>query len=216
MAPPRLTIILLLSGLFACGQNPPKHKADPAAVEFNKKALGLMAFVDNLDSSRKAVSLLDSATLIDSNFFAGYYNKLMFLNSLRQFDKAILAANNAIRIRPFAHDLYLTRGIFYDQLGDTISSTNDFQRSLAICNTVLDTMDSKNTAFDYLLMNKATNLIMLGDQKEGNRFLKQLYDKETDEGFKKFYGSLMNKPKKEFLALLNSSDQEDSVYPINK
>ena len=216
MATSKFIILSLLCGLYACGQNQTNHKPDPAAVEFNKKALSLMPFFDNVDSSRKAIFLLDRATIIDSNYFAGYYNKLMFLNTLKQFDKAILAANNLIRIRPFAHDLYLTRGFLYDQIGDTISSRNDFQRSLAICNAVLDTMNSKNTAFDYLLMNKATNLVMLGDQKEGNKVLKKLYDKQTDETFKKFYGSLMNKPKKEFLALLNSSNQEDSVHPSNK
>ena len=46
----------------------------------------LVKFINNEDSSKKAISLLDKATAIDSNYFLGYYNKLMFLDQLNLFE----------------------------------------------------------------------------------------------------------------------------------
>lgn len=82
----------------------------------------LVPFVDNIDSAKKAIKMLDSATTIDSNYYLGHFNKIMFLNRLSQFDKAILTSKSLIRLRPDAHDLYIVCGIFYEKLCDTISS----------------------------------------------------------------------------------------------
>lgn len=196
----------LLIGLCSCGQNAGKLKVDPAAVQLNNQAMTLVAFIDNLDSSRKAVTLLDKATAIDSNYFLGFYNKLMFYNQLKQFDKAILTVNKLIQLRPTAHDLYLTGGLLYERLGDTVSSKSYFEKSLAMCNSVLDTMSTENRDYEILVGNKAVNLIMLGDQIEANELLKKVYDRQTDVEQKKWTASLMNKNKKELLQLL-ASDQ---------
>lgn len=161
----------------------------------------LVAFINNPDSSKKAISLLDKATTIDSNYFLGHYNKLMFYNQLKQFDKAVLTVNKLLQIRPAAHDLYLSGGILYEQLGDTVSSKSYFKKSLAISNSVLDTMSKENRDYEMLVSNKAINLIMLGDQTRANELLKKLYDSQTDEELKKWTASLMNKDKKELLEL---------------
>lgn len=195
-----LTTFLLI-GLCSCGQKSAKHKVDHAAVELNNKAMTFVPFIDNADSAKKAISLLDKATTIDSNYFLGHFNKLMFFNQLKQFDKAVLTVNKLIKLRPAAHDLYLTGGILYEQLGDPISSKSYFEKSLAICNSVLDTMSTKNRDYKMLVGNKAVNLIMLGEQAKANELLKQLYDSQTNEEQKKWTASLMNKNKKELLEL---------------
>jgi tetratricopeptide (TPR) repeat protein len=202
----------LLIALYSCGQKPAKHKADPAAVELNNKAMTLVAFIDNSDSSKKAISLLDKATTIDSNYFLGYYNKLMFFNQLKQFDKAILTVNKLIQLRPSAHDLYMTGGILYEQIGDTISSKTYFEKSLTICNNVLDTMSNKNRDYEMLVSNKAINLIMLGQQEDANKILKALYDTrpddpEYDNVTKKWIQSLMNKNKAELMDTFINPDK---------
>ena len=192
----------LLIALYSCGQKPAKHKVDPAAVELNNRAMKLVKFIDNADSSKKAISLLDNATSIDSNYFLGHFNKLMFFNQLKQFDKAAETMNECIRIKPFAHDLYLAGGILYERIGDSISSKKFFEKSLAICNTVLDTMNKTNRDYEMLVGNEAVNLIMLGDEIKANELLKKLYDSQTDEALKKMTLSMMNKSKKELLASL--------------
>jgi tetratricopeptide (TPR) repeat protein len=198
-----LTAFILI-GLCSCGQSTTKHKVDPAAVQLNNQAMKLVAFIDNKDSSRKAISLLDKATAIDSNYFLGFYNKLMFYNQLKELDKAVLTVNKLIQLRPTAHDLYLTGGVLYERLGDTVSSNTYFQKSLAICNNVLDTMSAKNRDYEMLVGNKAINLIMLCDDAGANELLKKLYDSQTDEELKKWTASLMNKNKKELLELWTS------------
>lgn len=159
----------------------------------------LVPFINNEDSARKAISLLDKATVIDSNYFLGHFNKLMFYNQLKQFDKAVLTVDKLIRLQPAAHDLYLTGGILHERLGDTIASRPYFEKSLAICNSVLDTMSTENRNYDMLVGNKAINLVMLGKQATANELLSRLYNSQTDEEQKKWTASLLNKNKKELL-----------------
>jgi tetratricopeptide (TPR) repeat protein len=125
-------------------------------VQLNNRAMTLVLFIDNPDSSKKAISLLDKATLIDSNYFLGYSNKLLFYYQLKQFDKLIWTNNKLIQLRPLAHELYLRGGIFYEEIGDAESAKGYFNRSLKICNAVLDTMNTKNRDFVMLTTNKAT------------------------------------------------------------
>jgi tetratricopeptide (TPR) repeat protein len=191
----------LFIGLCSCGQKPAKHKVDTAAVKLNNKAMTLVPFIDNEDSVRKAISLLDKATTIDSVYFLGHFNKLMFYNKLKQFDKAVVTVNRLIQLRPAAHDLYLTGGILYERVGDTVASAGYFEKSLVICNTVLDTMNASNRDYEMLVGNKAINLIMLGDTSAANQLLTRLYESQTDEEQKKMTQSMMHKRKKELLQL---------------
>ena len=197
----RFLTSFLMIGFCSCGQSAGKHKVNPAGIELNRQAMLLVAYIDNPDSSRKALELLDKATVIDSNYFLGFYNKLMFYNQLKQFDKAVLTVNKLIHLRPAAHDLYLTGGILYERQGDTISSKAYFKESLRICNTVLDTMSIKHRDYEMLVGNKAANLIMLGDTATANQLLEKLYNSQTDEEQKKLTQSLMYKSKKELLQL---------------
>jgi tetratricopeptide (TPR) repeat protein len=189
----------LLIAIYSCGHHSAKNTVDPAAVELNNKAMTLVAFIDNADSSNKAIILLNKATTIDSNYFLGHYNKLLFFNQLKQFDKAVLTVNKLIQLRPSAQDLYLTGGILYERIGDTVSSKQYFTKSLTICTAVLDTMSVTNRDYDMLLTNKAANLIMLGYQQQANEILKKLYDKQTDEELKMNTLLMMNKSKKQLL-----------------
>lgn len=200
----KFIITFLAVALYSCGQKTAKYKVTPASVQLNNQAMTLVPYIDNTDSSTKAISLLDKATEIDSNYFLGYYNKLMFYNKLKQFDKAILTINKLILLRPSAHDLYLTGGLLYEKIGDTISSHEYFQKSLTICNNVLDTASNKNRDYEMLVSNKAINLIMLGDTNKANDILKKLYDSQNDEELKTMTLSLMNKSKKELLTQLTS------------
>lgn len=129
----------------------------------------------------------------------------MFLYSLKQFDKAVETMNECIRISPSAHDLYLTGGILYEKIGDTISSRKYFQISLTILNSVLDTMKVRDMTYEMLVSNKAINLIMLDYNKVGNDILKALADKQQEPELKEMTMSFMNKSKKELVEIMTSS-----------
>lgn len=202
----------LLIVFYSCGQTPAKYKPDPAAVQLNNQAMTLVRYIDNADSSKKAISLLDKATAIDSNYFRGYFNKLMFFFQLKQFDKLILTNNKLIQLRPNAHDLYLSGGAFYEQVGDTVSAKKYFSKSLTICNAVLDTMNANNSNFVMLTTNKAINLIMLNDTAKANNILRALYDSQPDDPEygnveKKYIQSLMDKNKKELIDFMYNQDK---------
>jgi tetratricopeptide (TPR) repeat protein len=213
----KLTTLFFVIGLYSCGQNSNKHKNDPAAVKLNNEAMRLASFINNTDSANKAISLLDRATSIDSNYFLGYYNKLMFYGQLKQYDKAILTTNKLIKLRPSAHDLYLWGGLLYEKIGDTVSSQKYFQQSLTICDSVLDTMHIKNRDYFMIASNKAINLVMLGDSTKANEILKKLYENLDDQELKKMTILLMNKNKVELLKQLATSSETEvsSVSPVN-
>jgi tetratricopeptide (TPR) repeat protein len=194
----------LLFALSSCGQNTAIRKVDPKVTELSNKIIPLGSYIDNPDSCKKALFYLDSATKIDSNCFLCYRNKLMFLYSLKQFDKAVETINECLRINPSANDLYLTGGILYEKIGDTISSRKYFHKSLAILNSVLDTMNVQDMAYEMLLSNKAINLIMLDDNKAGNDLLKSIADKQQEPELKKITVSFINKTKKELVERMTS------------
>ena len=195
----------LLTALYSCGQNTVKQKADTKVAALSNKIIPLVNYMDNPDSCKQALLYLDSSTAIDNNCFQCYYNKLMFLYSLKQFDKAIETINECIRIKPLAHDLYTTGGILYEKIGDTISSKKYFRKSLTIVNPVLDTMAVQNMNYEMLATNKAINLIMLDDKKTGNDLLKAIADRQQEPELKEMTLSFMNKSKKELIEMMTDS-----------
>lgn len=164
----------------------------------------MVKYLNNADSSKKAIGLLDSATTLDTNYYLGYFNKLMFLNSLKQYDEAILATQNLIRLRPDAHDLYILGGVFCEKNNDTISSKKYFQKSLLICNVVLDTMSFKNSDYEMIMINKAVNLIMLNKNAEANILLKKLGKTQSDGEMKKITLSMMDLNKNQLIEMYYS------------
>ncbi len=201
----KLITVFLLIALSSCRQKTAKRKTDPTISILSNKIIPLVNYIDDPDSSKQALLYLDSATNIDNNCFLCYYNKLMFLYSLKQFDKAIETMNECIRIKPAAHDLYLSGGFLYEKIGDTISSRKHFQKSLAILNTVLDTMNVQNMNYEMLVCNKAIALIMLDDNMIGNNLLKEIVDKQHDPELKKLALSFMTKSKKELVEMMTNT-----------
>jgi len=195
----------LLIALYSCGQNTAKRKVDPKVTALSNKIIPLVSYIDNPDSCKQALLYLDSATKIDNNCFLCYHNKLMFLYSLKRFNKAVETINECLRISPSAHDLYMTGGILYEKIGDTISSKKYFNKSLTILNSVLDTMKVQGITYEMLVNNKAINLIMLDDNKAGNDLLKSLAAKQQEPELKEMTLSFMNKTKKELVDMMTSS-----------
>ena len=201
----KFTTAFLLIALYSCGQNTAKRKVDPSVTILSNKIIPLVSHLNNPDSCKQALLYLDSATKIDSDCFLCYYNKLMFLYSLKQFDRAVETMNDCIRIKPWAYDLYLTGGILNEKIGDTISSKKYFQKSLTIINSVLDTMKARNLDYEVLISSKAIDLIMLNDNKSGNELLTLIANRQQESELKDMALSYMNKSKKELVDMLTDS-----------
>lgn len=207
-------IAFLLTVHYSCGQKTKAYKPESKAVELNNQTIALIDYLEIPDSLRKAITLLDKATTIDSNYFLGYFNKIMFLVQLKQFDKAIATNNKLITLEPLAHDLYLQGGGLYEQVGDTVSSIKYFKKSLEICNAVLDTMNKLNRDFNLFKINQAVSLIMLNDSTTANKILNDLYESIPDEFEfenveKEYIKSLINKTKTQLLDFFIKKNQVD-------
>jgi tetratricopeptide (TPR) repeat protein len=215
----KITFLFIVIAFCACSQNEMKHTTNPEAIRLNKQITRLIPYTDNADSCIKALSYLDSATSIDSSWFLCYYNKLMFLASPKKFKNAIIAINECIRIKPNAHDLYLMGGMLYRKVKDTVNSKEYFQKSLTICNNVLDTMSKNNRNYEMLTGNKAIDLIMLGDEKSGNEVFKNLYeslpdDKQFGTAAREAISSWMNKNQDQIMEIFLGSDNSLSNQDI--
>ncbi|MGN6399500.1 MAG: tetratricopeptide repeat protein, partial [Flavisolibacter sp.] len=152
---------------------------------------------------QKAIALLDQAIKIDSNFYTAFWNKVSFQCKLQQFDKALITAKNLNRIKPESPDYFFTTGLIYDKMHDTVSSQKYFNLSAIFYDEILDTMDQTNRSYDNILMSKAINLIIIGQERNGNGILKQLYHKKTNKAFKEMLSLFMNKSKEEILSYFN-------------
>ena len=148
---------------------------------------------------QKAVELLDSATSLDKNYFTAYWNKLAFLNVLKRYDRSLETAKHLNRLKPNDPMFYVTIGTLYEKKNDSISANDYFQQGLALFNSELDTMNHPSKKYDFMLMNKGIDLIMLGNERDGNLILQQLYESSSDSAHRKTLAFYMNKNKKEIL-----------------
>jgi tetratricopeptide (TPR) repeat protein len=196
----------LLIAVYACGQHTPKRKVDPSVTLLCNKIIPLVNHLSNPDSCKQALLYLDSAVTIDNHCFQCHHNKLMFLCALKQFGEAVETINACISLKPSAHDLYLTGGILYEKVGDTIAAKKYFHRSLAILNSVLDTMDIRHLDHEMLVSNKAINLIMLGDNKTGNDLLKSILNSQKEPEWRELTLPFINKRKKELVEMMTTSE----------
>lgn len=183
---------------------------------------------NNADTCAKALLFLDSVTQKDSNnfeaynykliFLGGFSNKFIFLGNAKQAKRAMTPINEIIRLQPNVNYWFTLRGYIYEKTGDSIAEKMDFEKSLSICNQVLDTMSKMNQNYFMYVTNKAINLIMLNNSADANNILKTLYENynsnsECDELNKEYILSLMNKNKKQLMETpLPGKDSETHIY----
>lgn len=205
----KFIFILFFLGFYSCSPSPtPKYPLPPITLKLHSMAMDLVPYINNNDSCLKAIKLLDSATSLDSNYFLAYYNKVMFLNTLNEYGKAIVAIKNSIRIKPEANDLYMLGGLLYEKVSDSLLAAQYFRESLNICNKILDTMSKGNSDYLMLMSNKVINLIMLGNHSEANKLLKKIYENETDESEKNNILETMSATKAELINKIFSAKRQ--------
>jgi tetratricopeptide (TPR) repeat protein len=182
--------------LIACARNADTNKLlvrqlNDSAVTLTMKSFDSLSYV-------KAIELLDHATQLDSNSVSSYWNKLAFQSQIKQHDKALGTVKELIRLRPNTPDFYVTAGVLYEQLGDTITSEKYFRKGLSHFDNLLDTMSIRNTNYSMLRINKAVTLVLSGEEKKGQELL-QLYYKEEDSLYREAMKPFIGKSRQEIL-----------------
>ena len=171
---------------------------------------------NNGDSDLKALSILDAATDKNEKSFEAYKLKLMFYYRHKEYDKAIIAINHCVRLHPDDYILCTQGGVCYENLGDQLASKVYFDEASAICNGLLDTMNTTNEQYLTISRYKAINLILLEETVKANDFLQALYPTidATHPNDKAIIYFLMDKEKKDCIDYLNNPEKYDAALGL--
>jgi tetratricopeptide (TPR) repeat protein len=216
-----LLVIAFLLVLNAPGelvaQNAPKRTSyNPEAVKLNNRAMALAIFISDPDSCRRGLVLLDQATSIDSNYFTGYSNKLMFYAQLQEFVEGAKTADKLVSLRPRAHDLYLTGAVFHAKAGHDKTAIEYLEKSLSICKAVMDTMNADNPNFETLSLHSAIALKLLGRGRESKaQFEKMIKAREVHRALyvlpADYLKTLLKKTRAGLLDFMIDPPQEENI-----
>lgn len=210
-----LFFIISLPCLCAYGQQNENTKqfVNPQAKILNDSAISVMFHSQDYN---KALILLDKAIEIDSNYITALNNKVSFEMELKQFDKALITLKRIIAIKPQIPEYHFFAGLIYVISGDTTSSQNYFKEADNCYNTILDSISKENKSYDFVLMNKAVNLICMGDEEKGNNILKQLYANEKDDIEKEVLSDFINKSRSEIVNYFLNGKQDTTTMLAGK
>ena len=147
---------------------------DPRAMELNDRAKQLIPFSDNPDSARLAISLLDRAIAIDSNFINAYGNKLIFIG-LKDDAQQIKLYNKLIQLKPEDAYRYNRAGLLYAVTGDSVAASRYFKTALDLYIKSSQQMKRDN-GYYFDKKEQALSLLMLGDTAKGNDIIRYLIE----------------------------------------
>src|SRR5436309_2510270 len=107
-----------------CGQTEKKtYSVNPKAKQLVDSAVQIAMYKNNY---RGAIVLLDEAIKLDSDYYNAYSNKLTYQFALKQYNEALPTAKKLNMLRPEDPANYITVGLLYEKLHDTISSKKYF------------------------------------------------------------------------------------------
>ncbi len=192
-----LTIMVFIS----CGhpdKKVEKFQIDKKAKELNNQGVEL-AMTFNNDSILEAIRLFDQATNIQPDYYLAYWNKFVYQNQLGLTSNAFETLKILEKLKPRNPDLKVTAGIFIELSGDSVKAREKFIQADQIYTTMLDTLSTEADPFQTIMTNKAVNLKLLGRENEGNKILKDISSKISDENFKELIDNFTKMTRKELI-----------------
>ena len=202
----RFILIIFLASLISCAQDTSMQKRSDDVYKISQQTISLIGFLENEDSCKKAVLLLDSAISLNNNCFLCYYNKAIFLNSLNEYSDAIASIKHAIRIKPQSPDLYFNTGLLYEKINDSSSAKGYFRKSLQICESALDTMSINHQDYTIWQSYKAASLVLLGEKSKAYDQFEKLYNSQSDEMLKNRIKQIMNSSREQVIKMFKGSE----------
>jgi len=190
--------LLTLTFYFSCAQ--PKHQINPEAKKLNDSAMYMVVHtMPDTVTYKKAITLINRAIKLDSNYFRAYINKFSFQTQVTQYDSALVTGKRIIKLRPDAYPIWQMMGSIYEEKGDTVTAKDYYNKALTACDKMLDTMRSGNMAYKITQTDKARYLILLRKEKEGRDILKSLDTKEPEGRFKDVLKEYLSMPRQDFM-----------------
>jgi tetratricopeptide (TPR) repeat protein len=198
----RFLILILAITFFSCSQGKRKHSINPDAKKLHDSAVDLV--VHNMDYL-KAITLLNQAIQIDSNYFSAYNSKFAFLGLSRSADlpEFLKTLKKLIELRPDLPDFYFYAGIISKKIGDSSLSKNYFDGAILHYDKILDSIKTDKVLKEVFTINKGIVLILLNQDTKGHNLLKQAYNWESDTAYKSNIDRLMNMSKQSLVDSLS-------------
>lgn len=143
-----------------------KHKNKQRAfskevIELNKQAI-LLINERNKKSYQEALTLLNKAILIDTNYYMAYSNKVMVLTKLGEYNKAIEVNKYLITtIKRDYPEAIMNLGLLYDKIGEKHLARKYYNEAI---NKYSDRIATSEDVLD--MVNRA-HLGYILDKKEG-------------------------------------------------
>jgi len=152
-----------------------KVDINPLAIEYNDLATKRM-LVKNYDS---ALVLINKALSFDDKYTLGYSNKVRIYIGLKDFKKALIAADKLIEIDPHFADGYGLAGVICDIMGNTKMAFKYHKRGISCYDEkILKTDDPKQQIINRA--NRACLLRIIGNEIEGKKELEKLKAENPD------------------------------------
>jgi tetratricopeptide (TPR) repeat protein len=199
---PLRILFLFAITCFSCSQGKKKHSINPDAKRLHDSAVNLV--VHNMDY-QKAITLLNQAIQIDSNYFSAYNSKFVFLGSSRSADlpEFLKTLKKLIDLRPDLPDFYFYAGIISKKIGDSTLSQKYLDGAIVHYDKILDTIQTDKILREVFTINKGISLILLDQDKKGRDLLKQTYDEESNASYKSKINRLMTMSKQSLVDTLS-------------
>jgi len=190
----KLVLSSLLLILCCCSYGQKEKSVSLRARKYIDSAITIFQDGDT-NSYPKAILYLNNAIAIDSNSYPAYYNKLEIQTLLKQYDSAVITWKSLKRFNINNFDYYIHGGMLYYKIGDITVSKNYFEKSLSICNQLLDTLNANSQNYSLILIDKGSDLVMLDRKNEANVIFKKLANRQSDADIKNYFLSFINMDK---------------------
>lgn len=155
---------------------------------------------DSAVTYKRLMSLLDQALKNDSNYKIAYWSKFSYQCQWKKHTEAVVTGKKLLGFFPNQVVIKLAVAEQYDDIGDTIVAKKYYNEVLTVVNKQLDTMNVSNKDYTNTGLFKAEVLILLNQNDSVQRFLKKLYDKETNDLNKRTIKATMKRTRKEILS----------------
>jgi tetratricopeptide (TPR) repeat protein len=196
----KLAILVLVVSSLSCKSSHAQKKINPEALKLGKMVYdSLRKAGNNPKALPYAITMLDKATAIDTNYFSAYQDKFIFQTELKRYSDALITAKHLLVLRPKNVEIKDKVAMAYERAGDSLTAAKYYKSALSTYKEILDTMSVNNPSYKIFKMEEATDLIMLNQQKDGYGLLKQLYNDETDPNYKPMYQQFMNMSRNDML-----------------
>lgn len=163
---------------------------DSTAILKNNKAVDIyLKSRGNIDSLKKAISLLDEALSINPNYSIAYANKAQYLSILGENDQVMIVIDEALKNLPNDPYLYFIKGVFSEKENLRREAKKSFEE--AILN--YDKLISSNPEDFNLLVNRAFVKLFTENSQSAVKALNALKSKHRKDSKKyKRLDSLIN------------------------